>query len=285
MIFFTIIVVVALIFAVLAVGGFLPFWSRDQGSEISAALRVLLLERAEGKVSSEEFERRQAALHASLIGSPQQDPTAKQPNLRMIVIVVISVVVVPLVVLYAFIGKPKDIETTPAPVAFSEMNAQPPKTQLQSPPKANSGGDLNVAVKHLADKMAKDPNNGEGWLLLARTYGELRQSKEAAAAYSKAAALIPLNAAMLSEWADAHVLANGRKWDDESRDIVKRALVSDPKNLKALALAGSEAFDRADYKQAVILWKRLQAAAPADSQFAKLAEMNIKEANSKLAGK
>src|SRR6185369_13420377 len=56
---------------------------------------------------------------------------------------------------------------------------------------ATSAGNLDTAVKKLADKLANDPGNGDGWLLLAKTYSELGRFPEAAAAYEKAAALLP----------------------------------------------------------------------------------------------
>jgi cytochrome c-type biogenesis protein CcmH len=90
---------------------------------------------------------------------------------------------------------------------------------------------------------------------------------------------------MLADWADAHVMAKGGKWDDEGRKIVKRALATDGKHLKTLALSGSEAFDRADYKAAIESWKRMKTAAPADSMDAKLADANIAEANAMISGK
>lgn len=133
--------------------------------------------------------------------------------------------------------------------------------------------------------MAKDPNNGEGWLLLAKTYSELKKFAEADSAYEKASPLVALDVNALTDWADAHVMANDRKWDAEGGKIVKRALAADPKHVKALALAGSEAFDRADYKQAIEFWKRMKAAAAVDSMDSKLADANIAEANSMLTGK
>ncbi len=283
MIIFTIAVVVALVLVVLGLSGVLPFGRKDQGAEISAALRELLLARAEGKVSGEEFERRQAALHASLMDLPQQNAPAMRRHLRWAVPALIAIIVVPPVVLYTYFGKPKEAEisSSPVPVASSGMRTPEAKSQ----PQANSGGDLNMAVKRLADKMVKDPNNGEGWLLLARTYGELRQHKEAANAYAKAAALLPPDAGLLADWADAYVMTQDRKWNDQAREIVKRALSADPKHLKSLALAGGEAFDRADYKTAIDYWKRIKAVAPADSMDAKLADSNIVEATARMSGK
>jgi len=192
---------------------------------------------------------------------------------------------VPPVVLYTYFGKSKEAEISPSPAPVASSGMRAPEAMSQTQPKANSGGDLNMVVKRLADKMVKDPNNGEGWLLLARTYGELGQHKEAANAYAKAAALLPPDAALLADWADAYVMTQDRKWNDEAREIVKRALAANPKHLKSLALAGGEAFDRADYKTAIDYWKRIKSAAPADSMDAKLADSNIVEATARMDGK
>lgn len=150
---------------------------------------------------------------------------------------------------------------------------------------ANADGDLDTLVKRLADKLASDPKSGDGWLLLAKTYGELRKFPEAAAAYEKAAGLLPPDATLLANWADSYVMAKGGKWDAAARRLLTQALALDPKHLKALALAGSEAFDRGDFPQAIALWKRMREAAPADSDDWKLADANIAEANSRLSGK
>lgn len=264
-------VIIAALLAVVLFSFFSGFSLRRRG--VGTELRELLLARAEGRISAEEYERRQAALHAKVMAQ-----STLSPQRRLLwALPVVAVVVAGADVYF----KPAGPEIKPAmPLA----EAPAPVLTPQAKP-ANSGGDLKVMVKRLAGKLEKDPNNAEGWLLLAHTYGELHQPGEAAAAYAKAAAIAPPGAAVLAEWADARVQANGRKWDDEARDIVKRALAADPKHLKALALAGSEAFDRADYRHAISYWKQMQLAAPAGSMDARLAEMNIAEANGLLAGK
>ena len=214
-------------------------------------------------------------------------------------------VVIPVVVvaagggLYAWLTERNRADSGPRPQAAAPAPA--PGGVLSSPlfPGSGSGmaqggaqpgtpagaaGDMGTMVERLAEKLQKDPSNGAAWLLLARGYGQLRKPREAASAYAKAAALLPPESGMFSDWADAHVMANDRKWDDEARSIVKRSLAADPKNLKALALAGSEAFERASYKEAIAFWERMRAAAPADSMDAKLAEANIQEAKARAGG-
>jgi cytochrome c-type biogenesis protein CcmH len=250
--------------------------SSEPGVDVAASLRELLVARADGRIDQEEFERRQAALHAVVLQSPETRLGLAPQLLRRAWPLVAVLVLIALYVAYAGFNSDDKIG---APEATFKL------PQVEQPAKAPSGGDLNTVVKRLADKMAADPNNGEGWLLLAKTYNELHKYGEADAAYEKAAALLPAEATMLADWADTHVMARDRKWDEAGRKIVKRALAADPKHVKALALAGSEAFDRADYKGAIDFWKRMKAAAPADSMDGKLADANIAEANAMLSGK
>ncbi|MBP5986504.1 MAG: hypothetical protein KA538_04900 [Azonexus sp.] len=244
--------------------------------DVAAALRELLLARAEGRIDQDEFDRRQAALHAAVLQSPARKVWLSPQLLRVGAPVLAVLVAVAMYAGYAGLGGGDKVAAPEE--AFKLPSAE-------QPAKAPTGGDLNTVVKRLADKMAADPNNGEGWLLLAKTYNELHKYREADAAYEKAAALLPADATMLADWADTHVMANDRKWDDAGRKIVKRAVAADTKHVKALALAGSEAFARADYKAAIDFWKRMKAAAPADSMDGKLADANIAEANAMLSGK
>lgn len=274
--------IVVNVILLVAVGALAIFLVQGQRrtAQANAALRELLLARASGKLTDEEFSQRQVAL---------LDPSAG-PSLRY------AWIAVPVIVIASAAGYWMMSSKAPTAGSVPTLSMSPPSFPLTGKSKtgeakmpeaaqANSGGDLHVMAKRLADKMAKDPKNGDGWLLLARTYGELRQPKEAADAYAKAAALLPPDATLLADWADAHVMANDRKWDEEARKIVQRALAADPKQVKALALAGSEAYERGDYKAAIGYWKRMGATAAPGSMDAKLAEANIQEAEARMSGK
>lgn len=296
MLIVSIVILIALIFLIFSFSGILPLRTKSPGVDISVELRDLLLSRAEGAISQEQFERAQAALHASLLNAVRISAPSRSHHLRWAVPVFFLVLAG---TLYLFPSKSKPPENTATSFTSSRIIVpQLPSNALSQPPsmpqastapagmgQSNSGGDLNTAVKRLEMKMLKTPNNGDGWLLLARTYAELRQHKEAANAYSKAAALLPPDATLLADWVDARVVTNERKWDAESRGILKRALAVGPKHIKVLALAGSEAFDRTDYKQAIDFWKKIIEASPGDSMDVKLAEKNIQEANAMLATK
>jgi cytochrome c-type biogenesis protein CcmH len=282
----TIVLIVAVVLAS-AVSAWIVLSSRQPNApDFAAMLRELLVARAEGKISAEEFEERQTALHTAVL-TPA--PTVKT-DLRLWGIPALILVGAGLYTWLAPSATQK-AEMAQLPTQKSLASSVPWNTQTgpalapQSAEPKPVGGDLNALSRRLSEKLAKDPNNGDGWLLLARSYREIRQFKEAEEAFSKAAKLLPADAALFADWADVYVMSHDRKWDAKANDLVAQALKADPKHLKALALAGSAAFDAGDYKKAAGFWKRMKAVAPADSMEAKEATANLAEAEARLGGK
>ena len=132
-------------------------------------------------------------------------------------------------------------------------------------------------IAELEARLEKDPGNAEGWAILARTYYQLNRFPEATRAYERAAALVPDDARLLADFADALAAAQGGL-QGKPLELVARALAVDPTQWKALALAGTAAFDRRDYAQAVAYWERMKAGVPPGSQIAQSIDASIAEA-------
>lgn len=137
---------------------------------------------------------------------------------------------------------------------------------------------LAARVQRLRKSLATDASDGAGWLLLARTQGDLGQYAEAVAAYRHAAIHLTPDATLLADWADAQVSANQGEWDSTARQLVERALALEEQHLKALSLAGAEAFARHRPGLAIAYWERIRLVAPAASMAARQARANIAEA-------
>lgn len=141
-----------------------------------------------------------------------------------------------------------------------------------------SEGQIRELVGRLAARLEKEPDNVEGWVMLGRSYTALGQFAEAARAYGSAVARAGPDAALLADYADALAMAQGRNLEGEPEKIIQRALAIDPQNAKALALAGTAAFERRDYAGAVEYWERILKVAPEDSEFARSVRSSIAEA-------
>jgi len=70
----------------------------------------------------------------------------------------------------------------------------------------------------------------------------------------------------------------GQRAAGEPAKLIARALELDPKNLKALALAGSVAFEAAEYDKAIFYWKQARELAAPASDFANNLDQGIKDA-------
>jgi cytochrome c-type biogenesis protein CcmH len=87
----------------------------------------------------------------------------------------------------------------------------------------------------------------------------------------------------VADLADAVAVNQGRKLAGEPARLVAEALALDPNHPKALALAGTAAFEVGDYATAVRHWEKLAAVEPADSPLAEQARASAQEAK-RLAG-
>jgi cytochrome c-type biogenesis protein CcmH len=79
-------------------------------------------------------------------------------------------------------------------------------------------------------------------------------------------------------------MLNGQKISGEPAELVTRALQLDPKNLKALALAGGAAYEAGQYPQAIEYWTLARQLSPADTPFSDNLERSIADARQALQG-
>lgn len=158
-------------------------------------------------------------------------------------------------VLYAHLGNP---DATSVIAANDSRNAH----EL-------SESQITAMVDKLAQRLKSHPDEAEGWMLLARSYAALGRFGEAADAYAHADTLIPDNADLLADYADALAMAQGKRLAGKPAELARRALAIDPQQRKALALAATAALEAGDVDGSLSAWRRLQAQFPEGSDDAR----------------
>ena len=158
---------------------------------------------------------------------------------------------------------------------------EPAKVLAPAAGMTQQGIEANVAA--LAKRLEANPGDADGWAMLGRSYINLEKYSEASNAYAKAAALKPGDADLLSEYAFALAMTNGRQLQGQPAELIKQALQIAPENPKALELAGSAAFQAKNYKEAIAYWQKVLEKTPANSELAQTVTQRINEAKS-LAG-
>jgi cytochrome c-type biogenesis protein CcmH len=147
-----------------------------------------------------------------------------------------------------------------------------------------SQSQIEANVAALAKRLEANPSDLQGWIMLARSYSILEQYDESSKAYEKAVALKPRDAELITNYALALAMANGRQFEGKPSELIKQALRIDPENPNVLGLAGGAAFERKNYKEAIVHWDKLLTKIPADSDMAKAVSQRLVEAKSLLSG-
>ena len=223
---------------------------RDQKRQIDADLGA-------GAIGADEH---QAALDelASRLGAEMElpgDVASVAPSRAPWVAALALVAIVPVaaVVGYLVLGSPTALSPQSTEAGNGASEAQ-----------------MRAMVDALAQKMAANPADPRGWMLLARSYSTFGRYSEAADAYAKAAERLPApDAQLFADWADVAAMAQGRKLAGAPEALVERALAVDPSNPKALALSGTAKLERGDLPGSLRQWRALRALLPNDSENAR----------------
>jgi cytochrome c-type biogenesis protein CcmH len=218
-------------------------------------LRELEAEGKAGTVTPEDYERSKTEIERRVLEDVQvvEKSVQEKSGGRAILAGAVAVPLLAIAV-YWSVGTPSAIT--------------PPEEQIQG------------MVERLATKMRGRPDDVEGWKLLGRSYAVLGRFKEAVDAYAQAAKRAPRDAQLLADFADALAMSQGQSLAGEPEKLILHALEIDPANLKALALAGTAAFGRKDYRAAASYWERMLPMVPADSEDARSIQANVDEARS-----
>jgi cytochrome c-type biogenesis protein CcmH len=248
----------------------------DPLSALRQQLQQLESRKAGGEVGRKEYETERARLERALAdlvlaqstsapATPAAAEAVLRPSVRLVALVSIAVLAIA-VGGYAITGSP-ELATGKIPVSQGEGS-----------PHEMGAEQFAAAVDRLAKKLEEEPDNAEGWSMLARSYVQLGRFPEAVPAFQKAVALAPKDARLLADYADALAVSNNRSLEGEPTRLIDQALKIEPDNMKVLALAGTAAFNRKDYAGAVKHWERLAQVAPSDSPWRDQLQSSIAEA-------
>ncbi len=140
---------------------------------------------------------------------------------------------------------------------------------------------INQMVERLAARLKNTPDDLAGWARLGRAYWVQGRLAEAEDAYTKAGKLLEGNPNLLTQYADLLAVRAGNSLEGRPLALVNKALALDEKHPQALMMAGSAAFQRADYAQAIAHWEKVLTVLAPSSRDAKLVVAEIADARAK----
>lgn len=108
---------------------------------------------------------------------------------------------------YYWFGRSQDTSVIPLP-ASSLSTPLMPKLAGETPatdkaPQVTQAGDIGTLSDKLAARLAKQPNDPQGWAMLGRSYSVLGRPAEAVKAFEKAITMLPDDKTLLADYAAA----------------------------------------------------------------------------------
>jgi cytochrome c-type biogenesis protein CcmH len=237
---------------------FLPLWFGQRGGVTTGdrqaanlaifrdQLADLERERSEGILADADFDHARQELQRRLLNEVEPAAAPGGPALngpsRKTAIAVLLLLPVAALLGYALLGKP---------AALDPARTMPAAAQAQMTPEQ-----IDAMVARLAERMQSNPDDMQGWLMLARSYKSLGRYAEAVEAYAKAEKVINDEPDLLASYAETIAMA-GQGLAGKPLQLVERALQLDAKHAHSLFLAGAAAMQANDNKKAVAYWEAL----------------------------
>jgi len=213
---------------------------RDQLTELER-------ERAEGTLAVADFELAQRELQRRLLEEVNPDDAASadtaQGSSRKTALAIAVLLPLVALTLYLLIGSPRALD--------------PAQTAAQAPQQQMTPEKINAMVDSLAARLKDNPDDSQGWLMLARSYKMLGRYDEAVTAYGKVEKVIEQDPDLLAMYAETLAMAAGKGLAGKPRLLVNKALKLDPNHGHSLFLAGAAAIEAGDKAQAIRYWEAL----------------------------
>ncbi len=138
--------------------------------------------------------------------------------------------------------------------------------------------DVQTMVNSLAARLAHNPDDLEGWLMLARSHRYFGNHEDAALAFAKAKSIVRDDPLALTEYAESLARSSQTGLQGEPTRLLERALAINPQEPFALTLAGAAALERGENSIAIDYWSQLLTQLPADSNAARTIKESIERA-------
>ena len=233
---------------------------RDEPGDANVALyrerlSELDRERDRGEIDAERYAALREDLERGLladIGETESPRAATHPAPHWMAMTIAVMVPVGGLAFYLWLGSPHGLDAR-----------EPPRTTVAG---AEPTPPVEEMVASLAARLADNPADGDGWLLLGRSRVMLERFEAAIVAFERAHALLGDEPSLLVDWAEAEAAIAGNRFPASALGRLDRALELDPDHEKALWLGGFAAAQNARTDIAIARWERLRARQPAESR-------------------
>lgn len=135
--------------------------------------------------------------------------------------------------------------------------------------------DLASALARIEDHLARNPGDGRGWEVVAPVYLRLGRIEDAVKAYGSALRILGPEAARLTNYGEAQVIAQAGVVSAEARTAFEKALALDPASAKARFYLARAAEQDGEIDKARAAYESMLASAPAGAPWRTIVEEQL----------
>lgn len=243
---------------------------RDQLAEVDRDLERGLFGDDQAHAARIEIQRRMLAAGPEDGSGGTEKPARPRPRGSVAVIAAIAVAVpAGAVGLYLYLGSPG---------APGQPFAERGTATADADAEAGDQEGLRAVVGRLAERLLRNPDDLNGWLLLARSYMTLEHYDDAANAFRRAMGLSDNRADIAAGYAEAVALGDGGPITPEVRQIFEGVFAAEPGNTKARYYLGLAKAQQGDVRGALQDWVDLRVLSPPDAPWHPVLEQQIERA-------
>jgi len=243
---------------------------RDQLAEVDRDLERGLFGDDQAHAARIEIQRRMLAAGPEDGSGGTEKPARPRPRGSVAVIAAIAVAVpAGAVGLYLYLGSPG---------APGQPFAERGTATAGADAEAGDQEGLRAVVGRLAERLLRNPDDLNGWLLLARSYMTLEHYDDAANAFRRAMGLSDNRADIAAGYAEAVALGDGGPITPEVRQIFEGVFAAEPGNTKARYYLGLAKAQQGDVRGALQDWVDLRVLSPPDAPWHPVLEQQIERA-------
>ena len=141
---------------------------------------------------------------------------------------------------------------------------------------------MESLVEKLAQRLAKNPDDPQGWSMLSRSYASMGRWDDAERAFLRIGPSIEKDPQLLASLAELLVQKTNGDFSGRPRELLVKALTLDPGNMLALFLSGSDAMQSQRWADALAYWEKLMPKLEPGSEDAQSIQSGIDEARAKM---
>lgn len=232
---------------------------RDQIDEIERDRKAGLIPDSEAEAARLEISRRLIAAADSAEKASLKDTAAPQSRRRAAALIALLLLPALSAALYIRWGSP---QLPGAPLA-ERMTAAPERRSLES------------MVAQVEAHLEKNPDDGQGWQVLAPVYMRAGRFNDAVRARANTIRLLGTSAEREADLGEAQVAAANGVVTADAKATFERALKADATNLKARYFAGLAAEQDGQPQEAARIWRAMLEAAPPNAPFRPLVQQSL----------